>query len=49
MAEEQKQPSRPRLTQMTLDNFEGADEADSEYGHLTAHLVDVEDRATHNN
>ena len=40
MAEESKEPRRRGPSQRTLDAFEGTEDSDEEYGHLTAHLVE---------
>ena len=40
MAEETKEERHVGASQLTLDNFDEADETDQEYGHLTAHLVE---------
>ena len=38
----------PRASQLTLDNFDEAEDTDEQYGHLTAHLVEPEAVATQN-
>ena len=48
MAEEQKQQLVERVSQLTLDNFEEAGDSDSDYGHLTRHLVETEVGTAHN-
>ena len=40
MVEESKEAHRGAATQLTLDNFEEAEDEDPQYGHLTAHLVE---------
>ena len=49
MAEEQKAGERVGLSQLTLDNFDDSDEADSQEEHITARMVDVEARSSDNN
>ena len=49
MAEEQKVGHQNNASQLTLDNFDEAEETDEEYGHLTAHLVESETRSSDNN
>ena len=41
MAEEQKAEKQASANQLTLDNFDEAEETDEQYGHLTAHLVET--------
>ena len=38
--EEQKAPKQTQQIQTTLDNFEYAEDVDSEYGHLVSHLIE---------
>ena len=49
MTEERKSGEQANASQLTLDNYDEADETDSQYGHLTAHLVETEVRSADNN
>ena len=49
MVEEQKAERQASANQLTLDNFDEAEETDEQYGHLTAHLVETAARSSDNN
>ena len=40
MVEETKEGRSSAANQLTLDNYDEAEDTDSQYGHLTAHLVE---------
>ena len=41
MVEEKKEGRSSAANQLTLDSYDEAEDMDSQYGHLTAHLVEA--------